>query len=217
MYPTVADLVAASSVDALTDASPTEQQGWYDASKRLIEAFCRQTFDSETLTLAVAGSGDRRLPLPRRLAALDTIESVGSAIDASDVQLTPSHNCIEIKPSVYGGGNWAERALRAGEPTTFARGFGTVSITGDWGFTDLEQTGEVDTPLGVAFRLDMEDQALASLHGLAQTVRAASRLGLSNVNQGSLTATYERPDVALSPEVQSVLEPFIWQPPSVVA
>lgn len=219
MYPTRADLVAASDVDALTGGTATQQQGWYDASKRLIEAFCGQRFDSEVLTLRLDGTGDRRLPLPRRLAVLDSIESVGSSLDAADLELTASHNALIVKPSAWGGGNWAERALREGEPTSFRRGFGTVEITGEWGWSDAEQDGSPDSALGVAMRLDMEDQALASLHGLANTVRAASRLGLKNVNQGSLSATIERPDVPLSSEVQQILEAngFVWQPVAVVA
>ena len=216
-YPTRADLVAASDEAALTGANATAQDGWYAASKRAVESYCGQRFDFWDEARIVDGNGGQRLPLDVRLAELGTLTLYapgGGALDASDVVLTPDHDALVVKAENIGGGNWVERTLRDGLPA-FPTGFGTVTIDGTWGWLDTElDPSDVTTPIGVAMRLDMEDQALAKEHGLAATVRAQARMGVSTTSEGSLTAVQTSPEITLSPEVQTILEPLIWQPPA---
>lgn len=212
-YPSRADLVTASEVAELTGASNEKQDGWYAVAKRAVESFCGQRFDSEDTTLVEDGDGSRLLPLRRRLAVLTAISGEASSIGVGDVEIvSPDHNALRIKASAAGGGNWVERLMRDGVGVSFPLGRGTVSITGTWGWTDAELPADVDTAIGIALRLDMEDQALADDHGLASTVRAQARLGIREISQGPLSADIEPVDIPLSPEVQAVLEPYIWEP-----
>lgn len=214
-YPTRATLVAASSLSALTGAAATAQDAWYASAKRAVEAFTNQRFDKETLTRKLDGNGGTLIGLDRRLAEIDTLATV-NGIDASQVELNERHDALYISSQALLGGTWLERAMREG-PLIFPGGTGTVEITGDWGWSDAELPATADTPIAIAMRLDMEDQALAADHGLAQTVRAQARLGLRDVQEGSLSATITPPDVLLSVEAQFLLEDYIWQPQAVRA
>lgn len=214
-YPTRADLVAASAVDALTGADATAQDGFYAVAKRLVERFCNQRFDLEqNLTLSLDGNGGRRVSLPRRLATLDTLSVIGSSLDAQGVALSADHDALTI--GGVGGSTWAERAIQDA-PLRWPTGVGQIDVTGDWGWTDAEMPPTADSPVGIAMRLDMEDQALTASHGLAASLRAAARMGAPRIEEGPLTAEVDAPEELLSAEAQSVLEPYIWQPAAVVA
>lgn len=210
-YPTRAQLVTASTVAALTGASATDQDGFYAVAKRAVESFTGQTFDLESdVTRVVDGAGGTKLDLPKRLATLDALVISGSALDASGVALNDDNSALYVKP--ISGVNWVERALIEfdGGGLAFTPGTGTVTITGDWGWTDAELPQSADSAIGIAMRLDMEDQALAKANDLTDTVRAFARAGVEDINQGGIVATIRRPDVPLSPEAQAVLEPYIW-------
>lgn len=214
-YPTRADLVAASDVQALVDASAAAQDGWYAVAKRLVERFCNQRFDLEAgLTISVDGNGGRRVSLSRRLATFSDLSVTGSALDADNVALSADHDALVI--GGVAGSTWAERALQDA-PLVFPTGIGQIEVTGDWGWTDAEMPPTADSPVGIAMRLDMEDQALAASSGLAESIRAAARSGTPNVEQGPLSVEIDAPEELLSREAQAVLEPYIWQPPAVVA
>jgi hypothetical protein len=217
MYPSRATLVAASAVDELTAASTTEQDAYHVVAQRLVERFCAQTFTLEPdVTVAIDGNGGTRLPLPRRLAVL-TGFGEDSTITADDAVLSADHDALLIgAASGLGMTTWAERALMDFEQA-WPSGPGAVSVTGDWGWTDAEMPDDADSPIGVAMRLDMEDQALAATHGLVKTIRAAARFGIKSINEGPLGVDLDPPEVLLSPEAQAVLEPYIWQPVPVVA
>lgn len=216
-YAPRADLVAASTVSELTGATVAQQDGWHAEAKRAVEAFCGQRFDLVTEARTLDGNGALRLPLEWRLATLTALTIDGVAVALGDVALTERKDAIRFKRLV--GGNWLERALRdfSGDPTGFLYGFANIVVTGEWGWTDAEMPPTAASPVGIAMRLDMEDQALAASHGLAKTVRAQARLGLDAVAEGPLSAQITRPEVPLSVDAQYVLEPYVWSPaPAVV-
>lgn len=215
-YMTRADLVAASSIAALTGADPDDQDAWRTAAIAAVERYCRQSFIAEVATRELDGNGGRRLPLDRRLAEFTDL-SVGSdvlptSLDFSDVALTDKRDALYVKPDASFGGTWATRVAREGQPPVFPDGFGTVEVTGTWGWTDAESPATLANPVNVAVLREMEDQALAKNHGLAETIRANARLGLRNVSDGKVTATMEFPDIVLGVEQQSLLEDLIWEP-----
>jgi hypothetical protein len=216
-YPTREDLVQASDVDELRNATETAQEGWYAVAKRLVERFCNQTFDlQEDVTVSVDASGGRRLALPRRLVSVSAITVPGSSIEAADVSVSAAGDALTVG-AAGSGSTWLERAL-LDAPLLFPDGTEQVEITGDWGWTADEMPPTADSPVGIAIRLDMEDQALVASHGLAASVRAAGRMGVQAIQQGPLNARVERPELLLSEEAVAVLAPdYVWQPVAVVA
>lgn len=211
-----ADLVAASSVAALTDAATADQDAWRTAAIAAVETYCRQSFVEEDATIALDGNGGKRLPLSRRLAVLSDLsvnaDSFPTSLALADVALTDRHDALFIKPDATSGGTWATRVMREGRPAVFPDGFGTVEVTGTWGWLDTESPAAITNPVNVAILREMEDQALAKNHGLAETIRANARLGLRNVSDGRVNATMELPDIVLSVESQGLLEDLIWEP-----
>lgn len=220
-YPTVEQLVAVSEVEPLQQASPEQQDAWFMLAKRAVESFCGQSFEAEDATRVLPGTGDRRLPLDRRLAAITGLSIVGfeleSSLDLSDVALTDSHDALYVTPDAASGGTWATKVLREGRPPVFPAGEGTVSITGTWGWLASEMADNETSPVAIAMRLDMEDAALARKHGLADTVRAQSKLGLVNVNEGGVNATLSSSSLLLSADAQTLLADYVWQPVGVGA
>lgn len=216
-YPAVADLVEASEVDELAQATAAKQLGYFNVAKRLVERLCNQTFDlEEDVTRTVDGNGGRRLSLPKRLVALSALSVPGSSIEAADVAVSASGDELTVGIGGMSGSTWVERAM-LDAPLIFPTGPSMIEITGDWGWTDDEMAPTAESPVGIAIRLDMEDQALVDAHGLRSSVRAAGRMGVSMIQEGPLNARVERPDELLSAEAVAVLEPYIWQPAAVVA
>src|SRR6476469_3592940 len=92
------DLVDASSVEALTSASPDDQLAWYTQAKGAVERFCNQVFAEDERERIVDGSDERRLPLDVRLATLSdlTINSPGFAtsLAVTDVAINEDHDAL---------------------------------------------------------------------------------------------------------------------------
>lgn len=217
-YMPAAQLVAASDVAELGAASPEQQATWWAMAKRAIEGFCGQRFDADVGTRNIDGNDQRRLPLDKRLATLTgiAISAPGfpTSLDLTDVALDDDHDAIHVIPDALTGGTWATRVLREGRRAVFPAGAGTVAVTGTWGWLDAElPPDDPDTPVNIAMRLEMEDLALAKSHGLAQTIRANTRLGLTGTADGRINADIKVPDIVLGVESQSLLEDYIWHPP----
>lgn len=218
-YPSRSQIVAASNVPELTGASTVQQDAWYAEAKRAVEAFCQQRFDSVDEELTFDGDGSRRLPLPKRLAVLDTLtisEPLTSSLSAADVYLTNDHDALVVKPDAWSGGTWATRVLREGRRPVFPQGYGTVKIDGTWGWATGELAADATSFIGVAMRLDMEDLAQAQEAGLAATVRGLVPAGVSSISEGPLSIQLSGgdgvPDVSLPAAAQSILADYIWQP-----
>lgn len=222
-YMSPAALAAASEVTELSGATVDEIQGWWTAAKAAVEAFCQQRFDYTDETRILDGNSQRRLPLDKRLATLTgiAINAPGavSSLDLTDVALEQGddpkdgHDAIIVRPDASTGGTWATRVLREGVPPIFPAGVGTVEVTGRWGWEDAEMPPDLTAPVSVAMLREMEDLALAKTHGLASSIRAATRLGLRSTADGRINAEIAVPDIVLSVEGQSLLEDYIWHPP----
>jgi hypothetical protein len=210
-YPTAAELVGRSTVAALTEKGAEEQERLWRASVKAVEEFCQQKFTSRVGTEAVDGPGGRRLYLPRRLALLSQLLISGSSITELDVVLDEDKGWLEVKPTAGWGGNYYERASRAADGITgldFTFGYGTVAITGTWGWLDSEFPPEV----GDAILLDMEATALADKTKLTQTIRGYRHLGIRDISQGNMRASIGGAP-GLPDEAISLLSDYVWTPP----
>lgn len=216
MYADAQTLVAASSVEELLQLTDDEQEKLRRTSIRAVEAFCGQRFDARVATRVLDGDGSGKLALDERLAAITGLAlptNAASSLDLSDVALSDKRDVLYVTADAGSGGTWATRVLRQGLSPVFPTGSGTVSITGTWGWLDSEMPATVDTPVGIALLLDMEDQAKAHRYGLATQVRAQTRLGVRSVSQGPLSFSQQNSsDVSLPLEAQEALADLIWQP-----
>lgn len=192
-YPSTADLVAASSVAALTDLTTEQQDALRAAAIRGVEGFTRQSFTQEG-TLAspvekvVDGSGTNRLWLPKRLASLEAVSVQGAALDAAGVELMANGWRLVI-PEAGWASNYYERAMHAInrlDGARFTAGAGAVRVSGVWGWTDDEYEDSLSA-VTEAILADMEDSAQGDASELADTVAAARRLGLSALSQGDVS------------------------------
>jgi len=208
-YPSAAELVTDSEVEALTTLPYADQQVLYLSSRYGIEEYCGQVFDYQPgVTRLEDGSGRRKINLTKRLEALDTLVVEYASLDAGDVHMNEEHSALYVNANA-GIGNYYERAMYEvqGRPSlTFTAGPQTVSITGDWGWLDFPE------PVREAMRIDMEDQALADTNALGDTLRAFRALGLRNVAQGNLQAAMSSTN-ALSERAVRLLNPFVWSGP----
>jgi hypothetical protein len=213
MYPAIATLIAVSNESALIEADTDKQQAFYAAAKRAIEGYCGQRFDRWDAVRVLPGNGSRELPLPVRLAEIDSLEVAGggSSLAVTDVALSSDKDVLYVKPTADSG-TWVTRVMRESRPPIFPMGHGAVTITGTWGWLDAEMPDDPTTPVGIAMRLDMEDQAVAAKHGLAETVRANQRLGLSSLAEGRVQVTQRPADITLPIDAQLVLQDYIWNP-----
>lgn len=216
-YMAYADLVDASSVDALTAASAAEQEAWCTAARSAVEQFCGQTFTEDDRTRTLDGNDERRLPLEVRLATITglalTAPETWSSLALTDVAITDDHDALYVIPDAASGGTWATKIMRAGRPAIFPAGAGTVEVTGIWGWLDADMPASLAAPPNVAILREMEDMAMAKVHGLSDSVRGAARLGLSQVIDGRVSATINRSPIVLSPESQQALGGLVWDPP----
>lgn len=215
MYPSTADLVAASTVTALTGLTEPQQDALRDAAIAAVETYCRQRFitegtDEEPVTKRMDGTGTEVLYLPARLVSLDSVRVSGSEIgvSTSDVVVGDDRDRLSL-PGDLGGGTWADRALAEAEGHTrpvFPAGSDNIQVAGVWGWTDDEYTDQL-AAITTGLRYFMEDQALAGAHALGDTVKASRALGLGSVNQGRLSVDLG-PEVALTARVRAQIGRF---------
>lgn len=205
-YPSFAELVAESSIDALSTLPDEDQEVLYLAARYAIEEYTGQSFDYNAAeTRVLDGPGGRKLRLPWRLETLTTLVVSNSALTEDDVTLTSEHDALLVSADA-GVQTYYQRAMMEvqGWPSLgFTPGVGTVSLTGDWGWASFPQA------IRTALRLDMEDQALADTNALGESIRAFRALGLRNVQQGNLTAQVLATN-SLSDRVVRLVTPYCW-------
>lgn len=214
-YPTTEDLVGASTVAALTEADEAEQDRLRRSSIAAVEDFCRQSFDNWEGAKVVEGSGERQLFLPRRLSSLTALVVARTSLVAADVTLTEDHDALELLPTAGLGANYYERASRAADAQLgydvdrqFTFGYGTVTITGIWGWDDDEFPDLVFD----AIRTDMEDTALVDGNKLTPTIRQYRHMGVRDISQGNMRAAISGAP-GLSADAQQLLAGLIWEGP----
>lgn len=207
-YPSVGELVAESTVTALTSLSADQQEDLYELSVNAVEEFCGQKFDYEPgVSHVISGSGSDVLYLPKRLGVLTSLYITNSALTMSDVILQPPYDRLVVKPDVVGSMNYYEQALVAFEENvsfTFTYDENNVTITGDWGWEIFPNA------VRTALRRDMEDTALADANALSDSIRAFRKLGLRDVSQGNLRTSIEGAG-GLAPEITLLLSPYVWE------
>lgn len=213
-YPSAADLVDASEEPTLAALSEAAQEEVWLLAIRAVEAYCGQSFAATTATRIVPSQGGHVLPLDKRLAELTSLSSAGSSLDASDVDFNERHSALSINASAFGS-NWVERTLREDVPPVFA---GPVTIEGIWGWLDTEiADDDLDHPVNLAVRLDMEGQALSRAQPLAEAARTMAKIRSDSITEGPLTVRSSGSVLPISAECQALLEDFIWQPVGRVA
>lgn len=210
-YPSIADLVAASSIDELTSADAAEKGRLYRSSISAVEDYCRQSFDHWTGTKMIDGGTDRQLFLPRRLSSLTGLAVARSVITERDVDLSEDHDEITLKPDAGRGGNYYERCAadadeRMGLGFTF--GYDTVAVTGVWGWADDEFPQLVFD----ALLKDMEDTAQVDTNKLTPTIRQYRHMGIRNISQGNMRAQISGAP-GLSADSMGLLSGLIWDGP----
>lgn len=206
-YPTTAELVAASTVDALTTLTAAQQEALRVSSIRAIEEYTGQSFDFQPgVARRLDGNGTLVVYLPVRLETLTTLAVSRSSLTASDVRLTERRDALYTDKS-FVASNYYTQALNDMDgnlPNRFTAGVGTVEVTGDWGWPAVPPA-VVD-----AIRIDMEDTALADSMALNETIRAYRKVGMGDVAQGDLRATITGIP-ALSDEVVGLLRGYVWE------
>lgn len=215
-YPAAAALVAAAAGAAreALDALDTEQlEALRTQAIIAVETHCAQSFETaETLTLTLDGDGSKRLRLPRRLADLDELSVTGTTLAADQVVIADDRGSLTITP--VDTSNAYLRAMAsmdedmAEHRRRFHAGEGNIAITGLWGWPDEDFPASV----GVALRMDMEENALADGSSLAGTIHAFRRMGLRSVRQGNLAADIGPGQSGLSPRAQRMVADFVWLP-----
>lgn len=206
MYPTTAELVAASTVSELTGLTEAQQDALRQEAIDVIEGVCHQDFlqegtKAEPVARVIDGPGARELYLPKRLVELTALEVPGGALTITDVTLSEDHARLHVTPE-SDGSTWATRAVAEMTGRTepvFPDGPGTVTVTGVWGWE------EVPSAIATAIRLDMEDRALANQHALAESVRSSRALGVSGIDQGGLSVQLRAREPGVSARVRRVL------------
>lgn len=221
-YPTTAELIAASTVAALTDLTGAQQDQKAASAIDSIETFCHQTFtqegtDAAPVTRTIDGSGSDRLYLPKRLATLAAATIDGLAMNTGlDLEVHNAESKAYVKlVSPLDAGSWVTRVRRSpGDPgPTFRSDQDNVTITGVWGWLDTEWAAGALQAVFDAILFDMEDQSLAESNQLAETVRSARALGVRSISQGGLSATIDPSEPGISTRVKRKLIPYVWQVP----
>lgn len=216
-YPAAADLKDASEVDALKALSDPDLDDVYAVAVRSVEEFCGQKFIQTVETRLLDGAGGRTVALPERLASLTSLSVSGSSLAATDVALNERHSELAVLAGA-GGGNWVEQTLREDQLPRFTAGVGTISIDGVWGWSDAElPANDLTNNIARAIRMDMEDQALLRSGPLAETARTMARSRSNLLIEGPLRVSIDQTIIPLSPEVQTLLSDYVWQPVARVA
>lgn len=213
MYPSTAELVAASSVAALTDLDAAQQDALRAEAITAVEAYTGQSFTQEgttedPVTKVLDGTGGRTLALPRRLASLATLGVDGAGITVDDVVVSDRGDRLSLRAGPTGG-SWADRTvaeLEGARSRVFASGPGSVRVSGVWGWEECPDA------VVTALRFHMEDRAAAEAHKLAETVRAARGLGLADVRQGNVTFTLGA-EPLLCARAKREISDYVWRSP----
>lgn len=215
MYPSTVDLVAASSQQALTDLDEAEQDRLRRSSIAAVEDYCRQSFDNWTGAKVLEGSGGRQLYLPRRLSSLTDLVVARASLRVGDVTLTEDHDALEVAPTAGVGRNYYERAAYAADEAlgydpdfNFTFGYGTVTVTGEWGWADDEFPELVFD----AILRDMEDTALVDNNKLTPTIRQYRHMGVRDISQGNMRAAITGAP-GLSADAMGLVSGLIWEGP----
>jgi hypothetical protein len=206
-YPTTAELVAASNVAELTDLTEPQQDALRVVAIHNIERYAGQKFEPFAGTMKLDGSGGGELWPERRVEELTAISVTGTAIDLTDVVVSPDGDRLFLAPLST---DYAVQAMReeAYDSRTFRAGAGTVVVTGTFGWS------EVPAPVIQAIRIEMEEQAQADASAIAGPVASWRRLGLRDISQGNLRASLGDPSL-ISPRAAALLQPdYVWQGPA---
>jgi hypothetical protein len=209
-YPTVEQLVAASSRDALTDLDRPQQDALRAAAIREVERYCRQSFVADVgVTVQAEGTGTDMIYLPRRAETITSVVVGGNPLDLDgNLELGPDGDLVRFLPPDM---SYAMVATRV--PGDLSRRVfpwrARVDITGTFGW--LTVPGDVVD----AIRYDMEDQAATDASGLAQTVAMAQMLGIRDQSQGNMRVTLDSGNRGrtLSPRAEGVLRDLVWTGP----
>jgi hypothetical protein len=204
-YPTVEELVAASSVEEFLSMEDADKAALRIAAISGIESFCNQSFAlTEDLDVLLDGAGGSVVFLPRRIETLAAVELDGTALTLSDVVIGAERDRLTLKRT---GSTYYERALRAVQDVPdsprWPSGTDSVKLTGDFGWATCPEN------VATAIRYECEDTARADANDLATTVAAYRKLGLTAISQGNLSATLGQP-VLLTPRAERLLLDYRW-------
>jgi hypothetical protein len=209
MWPTLDEILAATSFEALLGLEREAQENLYAEAIAAIERHCRQRFASEgdgsegPVTRYFDGSGQTTLYLDRRLSLLTGLAANGSALDPESYSLGVGRN--RLSWSGDGFGSWADRAVAEVEfgtrPTVFPVGHGNIAITGVWGWPDEEFPESLGRALGLA----VEDFAAVVAGPLHETIAAARMEGIGSISQGGLSLDLSNRELDLSRRVKRLL------------
>lgn len=217
MYPTTAELVAASTDEALLASTPAQQDALRAAAIVAVERFCRQSFEAEgteaaPAVLTVPGAGIDEIRLPRRVAILSSVTADGYVLNEADYRLGTGGQSLKLTSII--GGSWLTRVRRIpGDGGPAFRAGADVVVAGVFGWTDAEWAAGTLDAVATAIRFDMEDQAEADANKLAQTVRSARALGVENVSQGGLSMALRPGEPGISVRAQRRLLALRWVGP----
>lgn len=215
MYPSTADLVAASTVEALTGLTTPQKNALRDAAIQAVESFCGQQFTAEgtigsPVTRRVDGTGTDTLYLPARISDLVSVTATNGDLSVESVQISDDRQRLTITGLT--GTTWADRAFadfRGFPEPVFPAGADNIEVSGVWGWTDDEYSTYL-TAVSTALRFDMEDKALAGGHALGDTVRASRALGLGAVNQGRVSIDLSGQEPMLSVRARQQLRSLVF-------
>ena len=213
MYPTRAELVAASDNKHLEELTDEQQDGLRVAAISAVENFTRQKFEpvgteNDPVSKVLHGTGADELFLPAHLEQLIAITVRGGAsLDLADVAIADEGNRIYLVAK--GMSTWLERSLADTYSRSFPRGRNTVTVTGVWGWT------ECPPDVVTAIRYDMEDAASAASNSLAPSIAAWRKMGMESMAQGPLNVQLSGRPTVLSPRAADVLEEadLLWEAP----
>ncbi|HEY3435076.1 MAG TPA: hypothetical protein VGK41_05440 [Solirubrobacterales bacterium] len=202
MYPTRAELVAASANEQLTALTNEQQDALRLAAISAVENFTGQKFEpvgteAEPAVKTLHGTGGTELYVPDHLEQLVELSVPGGALDLADVAISEHGNYIYLVPR--GVSTWVERAMADSRERSFPRGRNTITVAGVWGWTDCP--ADVVT----ALRYDMEDAATAASSALAPSIAAWRKLGMDSMAQGPLSVQLTGRPAVLSPRASDVL------------
>ncbi len=210
MYPTRAELVAASANEHLKALDAAQQDALRLAAINAVENFTSQSFEpigteAEPVAKVLHGTGSRELYLPAHLEQLVEISVPGGTLDPADVAVADEGNRIYLVH--HGTSTWVERALADTRERTFPRGRDTVTVAGVWGWEDCPPA------VVTALRYDMEDAASAGSSELAPSIAAWRKLGMDSMAQGPLSVQLAGRPAVLSPRAADLLEDadLLWQ------
>lgn len=207
-YPSREALIAASTVTELTDdLTEAQQDALREEAIDDIERFTGQQFVADTDDIVLDGSGGRELYLPKRIDTLTGITVEGTSLDLTDVTVSADGKRLYFAAI---SDNYAVQAMRdsAYDSRTFRRGAGTVILEGTFGWAS------VPSDVVTAIRWEMEDRARAEATGLAGSVAAFRRLGMTEIAQGNLRGSLATRAPALSPRTMDRLRDYVWTGPS---